>query len=91
MDYTKELAELKARHARELKDLETRRRRKEAVVTLQVKNVKKLASKIVTTLLIDGLGDSTWKDNNGFAYNALLEYRDDMEASVEKILNKERK
>lgn len=159
MDYSTELAEMRARHKQELEELEKRRRVEGVIVTIQsnyfvtddlneeyrleitfpagldfhttskianafdmiLKNMiesfgfkdvkwlppkrdmleeqveeenakrKELAKKVVNELLDNGLGQSTWRDNNIHAYYELLKYRDDIELSVEKVLKEEKK
>lgn len=46
----------------------------------------RLAKAVVNKILDKGLANSTWRSNNGFAYNALLQYREDMIADAEQVL-----
>ena len=49
------------------------------------------AEKIVARILDQGLGKSTWRDNHPAAYDDLLNYRADMIADVETILQRTEK
>ena len=50
-----------------------------------------VAKNIVTEILDRGLADSTFRDKHPDAYDELLEYRADLEASAIKILKRNRK
>lgn len=50
------------------------------------KGPKELAKSIVGRILDHGLAMSTWRDNNSSAYEELLWYRVDIEASAEAAL-----
>lgn len=53
-------------------------------------NTKRLAKRIVIRLLDIGLYKSSWREKHPIAYGDLLDYREDMEISIIKVLNKKK-
>jgi len=49
---------------------------------------KTIEQKVISEILDKGLADSTFRDNYPEAYDELLHYREDLEASVFRILKK---